>query len=368
MSHLIEFRNNKFSFAENGGKELKHRAWHGLGEVFDRPMFVQEALEACQANYNVSLQPIVALTPQMVEDINAGRYIDPQILADMMINKYCATMRTDVNKTLGIVSDSYGIVQNADAFSFIDLLCSGKIADRDKCPTIEACGVLGDGERVFITAKFNEQIVLDAQRNDLMDMYAIFTTSHDGSGAVTCVISGVRVVCNNTLQLALRNNIGRLSFRHTSRVMERMDLLKSENAEFAYKTLNVAELYTKELKESYDHLRNIRISENDLNNILAQISFSDKDYKLYKETNNIFHEDLSGKGRAIFLRLHDSVENGVGQDILESGNAQWALNGITSYFQNVQNYKNDEAKMDSIVNGNAGKKVQKAYELLLNVA
>ena len=55
MSAMIEMVNGVASFAENGRKE---RAWHGLGQVVDEPMFVADALKLCHADYNVKLQAL----------------------------------------------------------------------------------------------------------------------------------------------------------------------------------------------------------------------------------------------------------------------------------------------------------------------
>lgn len=353
------------SFAENGKKE---RAWHGLGDdqqIFDRPMFVAEALKACHADYRVSLQPVVTISPEIESLIASGEMIDPEMLKALIVSDKKATMRLDTNEILGVTSDKYGIVQNEDAFKFVDMLCSGQFAERDNTPVIETCGVLGKGERVFVTAKFPKQIVLDAKRDDLMDMYVVITTSHDGTGAVRCVVTGVRCVCNNTLQLALSNNIGRISFRHSSKVMERMDLLNAENSKFAYNTLHLAEIYTNSLKESYDYLRSVKISEKQMDNILAEVILTDENKKEWDKTHNIESDAISQRSRNIFYEMKNTIENGIGQNILETGNAQWVLNGVTTYFQNVANYKDKTTKFDSIFDGNTFKKVQKTYDLLL---
>lgn len=372
MAHNIEIRKvngvDVASFAENG---KRNRAWHGLGneqQIFDRPMFVSEALKACHADYKVKLSPVVALNDEIIAAMENGQSIEADKLLSLLMPNTKATMRLDTDKPLGIVSDQYGIVQNEDAFKFVDMFCSGKFADRDNTPLIETCGVLGNGERVFITAKFPKPIVLDARRDDLVDMYVVFTTSHDGTGSVRCLCTPVRVVCNNTLRLALRENIGRVSFRHSSKVMERLDLLDKENAEFAYKALNLASLYEKEFKESYDHLRNIKLAEKDLDNIIAEITLADDAKKAFLETRNIYHEDIKTRGRNIFLGIKECLDNGIGQDYQERGTAQWALNGITSFYQNVQNFKDNETKFESIFDGNVAKKVQKAYDMMLLAA
>ena len=362
MAHGLEERNGKFSFAENGSRE---RAWHGLGEVVKDPMFVADALKLCRADYNVSLQPIVALSDDLVRAMNNGEMIDASMLHNLLVDGKKATMRTDLNTTLGVVSDGYGTVQNEFAFQFVDTFCSGKLADRDNTPVIECCGVLGKGERVFITAKFPKPIVLDAKRDDLVEMYVVFTTSHDGTGAVRCMCSPVRVVCQNTLNLAMGKNIGRIAFRHSSKVMSRLDLLNKENAEFAYNALGVADVYTKGLKESFDHLRNIKLAEEHLDKIIAEVTLADEAKKVFFETKNIFHEDIPTRGRNIFIGMKEAMENGIGQNILESGTALWAINGVTTYFQNEANFKNTEVMFDNIMDGNVYKKVNKAYNMLI---
>ena len=368
MSHNIEMRNGVASFAEHVKRE---RAWHGLGDdqqIFDRPMFVAEALKACHADYNVKLQPIVALSDEIVHAMENGEKIEADTLLSLLVPNTRATMRTDLNKSLGIVSDKYGIVQNEDAFKFVDMFCSGKFADRDNTPLIETCGVFGNGERVFVTAKFPEPIVLDARRDDLIDMYVVFTTSHDGTGSVRCLVTPVRVVCNNTLNWAMKNNIGRISFRHSSKVMDRLDLLNEENAEFAYKALNVYETYANGLKESFDHLRNIRLSERDLDNIIAQVVLLPNAAKAFMQSHNIYDEEIKTRGRNIFLGVKECLENGIGQEGQERGTAMWLMNGLTSYFQNEASERNNEIKFDSILDGNIYNKVQTAFDLCLKAA
>lgn len=365
MAHEIEIKEGVASFAENGRNE---RAWHKLGQVVDGRMRVAEALKLCHADYNVKLQPIAALNDEIMSAIHNGEMIEADRLLSLIIGDTRATMRMDTSKPLGIVSDSYGIVQNEDAFKFVDLFCTGKFDDTEKEPVIETCGVLGKGERVFITAKLPKQICLDAKREDLIELYVVFTTSHDGSGAVKCMVTPIRVVCNNTLNMAMGNNIGRMSFRHSAHVMTRLDLLKEENAKFAYDALGMAAVYTNALKENFDHLRNIRVSEKDLERIIAEVTLADKAKKVYLETKNIDHEDIPTRSKNNFYALKKACEEGIGQKRLESGNGLWAINGITTYFQNTIGYKSDEVKLDSVLGGNVYSKVNKAHEMIWSLA
>ena len=359
MAHLIEERNGVYSFVENGRKE---RAWHGLGQVFDGQLTVKEALELSHADYQVEMTQVFALTPALQQAMEQGVEVDTDLILDAIVKGRKATMRMDDCRPLGIVSDSYGVVQNRDAFQFIDTLCTG--GNGENTPVIECAGVLGNGERVFITAKFPEQIILDNKNDDRVDMYVVFTTSHDGTGAVNCMVTPTRVVCNNTLNFALNHNAGKISLRHTSGINDRLDLTRRENAEFAYKTLNMYNVYKKSLEESFAHLQNIRKSEKELDDIMAQVLLTDTNLKLYRE-GGIEHKDISSVGRNLFYRVKESMEKGVGQDFGERGTAMWALNGLTTYYQNVANYRNDEVKLNSVLAGNAAGKLQKAYDLLV---
>lgn len=364
MASMIEIRNGVASYVENGRKE---RAWHRLGQVFDGQLTVKEALELSHADYQVEMKNVFALTPALQELLDGEQEnISREALSDLLVDAYIggrkATMRMDLNKPLGVVSDHYGIVQNCDAFKFIDTLCTGGSG----APVIECAGVLGQGERVFITAKFPEQIILDNKTDDRVDMYVVFTTSHDGTGAVNCMVTPTRVVCNNTLNYAMSHNAGKISLRHTSGINNRLDLTNKENAEFAFRTLNMFNVYKKSLEQSFEHLRNIRISEKQLDDILAEVLLSESNLKIYR-TEGIQHKDISSVGRNVFMNVKQSMENGIGQEYGERGTAMWAINGLTTYFQNDKNYTSEELKFNSVMNGHAAGKLQLAYDMLMAV-
>lgn len=250
MSHLIEIKNGKASFVENG---RRGRAWHRLGTVFDRPLTVKEALHYSHADYRVTLQPLAVLTPDIQREMDTGSVMALQ-LSNATIPNVMATFRLDTHQPLGIVSENYGVVQNEDAFKFIDTLVTGKLSYQEHMPVIETAGVLGKGERVFVTAKFPDKIILDNKGDDKVEMYMVFTTSHDGMGAVKCMVTPIRVVCNNTLNFAMKNNAGTLSLAHKRNIMNRLDLRKRENAEFAHMALNTYNIYKKSLEEEFIHL------------------------------------------------------------------------------------------------------------------
>jgi phage/plasmid-like protein (TIGR03299 family) len=362
MAHNIEFRDGTACFVENGHKA---RAWHRLGTVFDRPLTVKEALHYSHADYKVALQPLAVITPDIQCEMTTGSVMALQ-LSNAVFPKMKATIRLDTHEPLGIVSENYGIVQNEDAFQFIDTLVTGKLADQEHTPVIETAGVLGKGERVFVTAKFPDEIILGNKGDDRVEMYMVFTTSHDGLGAVKCMVTPVRVVCNNTLNIAMKHNAGTLSLTHSRNIMNRLDLRKRENAEFAHKALNTYHIYKKSLEQEFIHLENIMLAEQDLMRILAEVTYDREDLDILRKTNDIYHIDVNQNSINKLHKMRDIVESGVGQDKGIKGSGLWLINGITTYYQNYARYNSDETKFDNLQNGNAAKTMQKAYNIILS--
>ena len=381
MAHNIEIRTingvETASFIENGKKE---RAWHGLGKVYDRPLSALEAIHGCNADFEVGLQPILGATPMLNDAMNGiipmdndsfktidGKtFIDVAALNDMIINGRKATMRLDLNETLGVVSDAYGVVQYKHAFDFVDMLTTGELGG--EVPTIECAGLLGRGERVFITAKFPEPIRLDG-KDDVVDMYVVMTSSHDGSGAVSCMVTPIRVVCNNTLNMAFRENSGRINFRHTANILNRLDLTNKENANMAYRTLNCYKTYKNVFEAKLEELAKIRLTDKQSEEILAKAILSKDVFEIYtKNGKNLNHEDIPTRSKNIMDNINDALANGIGQSKLEGGTGLWLVNGLTTYYQNNMSWKDDEKKFNAIHDGSVQKKLQDTYELIRLVA
>jgi hypothetical protein len=125
-------------------------------------------------------------------------------------------------------------------------------------------------------------------------------------------------------------------------------------------------IYKTSLEHRFHHLQNIRLSEKQLDDILAETLLTESNLKIYRECG-INHEDISSIGRNQFNDVKLAMECGIGQEIGERGTAMWALNGLTTYYQNVKNFRNEEHKFMNIMQGTAASKVQKFYDLAMAV-
>lgn len=102
---------------------------------------------------------------------------------------------------------SYKVVQNRDAFKFTDELIGTDVR-------YETAGSLREGKQIWLLAKLPEQMIA----GDAVEPYLCFTNAHDGSSGVRVCMTPVRVVCNNTLNVALATAKRTWSMRHTENV------------------------------------------------------------------------------------------------------------------------------------------------------
>jgi phage/plasmid-like protein (TIGR03299 family) len=180
MAHELETQNGVASFAS-----FREPAWHGLGTVFTEEKNTAEMLVAANLNnWNVRLAD-VEIPNTLTSDKN---YFF--VVRDNPTDK----SQTDV---LGVVGERYHVLQNEDLFSFGDTLLDGG-------GRWETAGSIRGGRVVFGSLALERETVLDPKGvADKVKTYLLINTSHDGSIAIQASITPVRVVCANTLNLAL---------------------------------------------------------------------------------------------------------------------------------------------------------------------
>jgi len=315
MAHNLNENNGKVSFAST------QKAWHGLGQIVAEAMTAKQAIELACLDYEVAKAPVLANIESSLSNVP---------------DKF-ATYRKDTNDIFGIVGGRYEIVQNRDAFGFFDAIVGGDHA------MFETAGALGKGERVFISAKMPEFIRI-AGTDDVTEVFVLLTSSHDGSGAIIAAVTGVRVVCANTLNAALRGTVNKVSIRHTSNV--------KTNLEQAHKLLGISHAYIDEL--------------NDCFNLLAKKSITDAQVR--KLVEDLFTSEKQDSTRIKNIReaVMASYFSGVGQNKI-LGTAFGAYNGITHYLDHVKSYKDSSSKLESLMDGASSKMADKAFNFLMKL-
>lgn len=331
MAHHLNFNENtgRYSFFS-----VKEKAWHGLGQIVDQYPTSAEAIKHAGLDYTVSKCPL----------FTHGTQAESQI----KVPGHSATIRTDTNTLLGIVGKDYQLVQNSEAFGFFDAIVGGSDGI-----LFETAGALGQGERIFITAKLPGYIRV-GKGDDVSEKYIFLTTSHDGSGSITAAFTPIRIVCQNTLNASLRNMSHAVRIKHTARATDRLQQ--------AHKVMGLANEFTTELEGIFNQWSKIRVSDKELRKLL-QLSFSPN-----KQTSDLIRQGKEDQTSTVFKNtVEDAFSYAMLSDTqqLETtrGTLFGAYNAVTGYYQNVRNYKNDQAKLQSIVlGGTAQMKGQRAFD------
>jgi len=197
MAHALEEMNGEVAFALRGAP-----AWHNLANVlFDKDEHIntQTMLDSAKlSNWNVRLEEI-----ENPEGYRSHKSAHRVVRTNPFDNG------TDI---LGVVGERYQVVQNEGLFEFGDNLLDGGAS-------WESAGSIKHGTVVFGSLVIPKEFTLDENgANDKTTTYLLVHTSHDGSVALQASITPVRVVCQNTLNLALGSVKQSFKIRHTSSI------------------------------------------------------------------------------------------------------------------------------------------------------
>ncbi|EXG84518.1 phage/plasmid-like protein TIGR03299 [Clostridium sp. ASBs410] len=202
----------------------REKPWHGLGTMVQEAPTSADALILAGLDWNVIQTPI-------------------QTVEGYPIPGFRANIRDFDNKILGVVTSRYKVVQNRDAFAFTDELLGEGV-------TYETAGSLQEGRRTWMLAKLPHRYIISG---DEIISYLVLMNSHDGSGSIKAAMTPIRVVCNNTLNLALSTAKRFWSTNHTGDIGGKL-----EEARY---TLLYADKYMGELGKAIDQLQKVKLSD-----------------------------------------------------------------------------------------------------------
>jgi phage/plasmid-like protein (TIGR03299 family) len=174
--------------------------WHGLGRQVPPTVTASEMCRAAGLDWKVTKVPAPG-----ARIVDATKELHDRYL---VLREAIQLERDPV--ALGMVGLDYEPLQNTDAFAFFGPLVENKYAQ------FHTAGALGNGEKVWVLAKLAEQIIIKG--DDIVDRFVLLSNSHNGRGAVTVRFTPIRVVCQNTLNYAMKKSSGVISVRHTRHI------------------------------------------------------------------------------------------------------------------------------------------------------
>ncbi|MBI1946377.1 MAG: DUF932 domain-containing protein [Deltaproteobacteria bacterium] len=312
------------------------RAWHGLGQrVGDRgdPAIALAEIEgAARADWGV--------TTDAVMTVGNGQ----------VITGVKALLRDRDRKVLGFTTNRYAVIQHRQLGELLDAL-----VDAGKA-TWETCGVLADGQRVFYSVRLKTKV--EPLPGDETELFCVATTSHDGTATANLILSGVRVVCQNTLSLALSQNVDSVTVRHTGRAADALDRAREvvlsigervENMDLAMAMLTRTVLSERQAQKFLDLVAPVPA-------LPALDAF--KGFGEDKRERLLYQQDLAMRVQARIRELH---ETGEGHDVAGHGTGYAWLQATTNY---ATHEMRSRSKIESLMVGDAAKLGRRAYAVL----
>lgn len=291
--------------------------WHGLGISVAEAPDSKEALELAGLDWQVIQQPIYTGTE--------------------VIPGYQANVRDIDQKVLGVVTDRYKVVQNEESFAFTDALLGDGIR-------YETAGSLQGGRKTWILARLSNEYIITGER---ISPYLVFYNSHDGSSCIRVAMTPIRVVCQNTLNLALATAQRSWSMKHTGNID-----LKLEEAREA---LLMADHHMAELGKGIEDLQQKKLSDQKVNEYI-EILLPREDGMTPQQQKNV-------------IRLQDSMKRCYydAPDLQQVGNNAYRfINAVSDFATHLKplrltaNYK--ENLFARTMDGNP--MIDKAYALM----
>ena len=239
--------------------------WHGLGTSVEVAPTSKDALHLAGLDWRVGQENLYT---------NLGE----------LVPGYKVNVREDNKAILGVVTDKYKVVQNEEAFAFTDMLL-------DHGVQYETAGSLNGGRRIWLLAKLPDKYKLVDEE---VDPYIVFSNCHDGTGAIKVACTPVRVVCQNTLNLALDNAKRIWTVNHVGNMESKLEEVRS--------TLFLTGKYMGMLSKEAEELSRIKLTDKKVYKLIDDL-IKIPDNVTETQQNNI----LKIKG-GIFERYFDAPD------------------------------------------------------------
>lgn len=294
---------------------VKEEPWHGLGTKLKKPATAAEAIKVANLDWKVEKQPLFAMGVS-----SGGPVVQP-------VEKY-AVVRQDLwgkrhCPVFGIVGEDYTPLQNHEAFAFFDQIVGAGAA------IYHTAGALGKGERVWILAKLPSDIRVVG--DDISEKYLLLSNSHDGNSSVQIKFTPIRVVCQNTLTMALSQG-------PTVRVFHTKDMHK--RLEKAERALGIIQRRFDEIETSFKGMAQVQMKEQRPNDYFNLVFPNPRD-----------PEDWEGANRVRKNREWSRYffANGEGNRLKGVQGTLWAAyNGVTEYIDHRQTKQTPDRRLDSL--------------------
>jgi phage/plasmid-like protein (TIGR03299 family) len=301
--------------------------WHGLGNQLPQNQPIEIWQQAAGMDWEIKQTEVL---------FNAAN--ENGNMLNLRSNKEATVLyRSDTNEALSVVSKRYKVVQPRDVLGFYRDLVSVSGFE------LETAGVLKGGKKLWALARTGDEIMLSGV--DKVKSYLLLATSCDGSLATTAQFTSIRVVCNNTLQMAVGDNLGAVRVPHST-LFDPVAVKQS---------LGLGITAWDQFSRSINAMANRHVNKFEAMNYLVNV-LGDPSLPLQEQPNQKAIQAV----HALF------VGAGKGSDMPSATNTAWGLvNGITEYVDTHRRARSQDYRLDSAWFGQGAQIKQRGFEAAL---
>jgi phage/plasmid-like protein (TIGR03299 family) len=298
--------------------------WHGLGKQLPENQPIEVWQREAGMDWEIKESEVLYMADYKIQP-----YADSKVLH-----------RSDTGKALSVVSKRYQVVQPGEVLGFYrDLVSVGGFE-------LESAGVLKEGRKLWALAQTGQETLLKG--GDRVKAYLLLATSCDSTLATTAQFTSVRVVCNNTLQMAVGDSKGAVKVPHSTsfdprQVKQALGLGISAWDEFMGSMKQLAERKTNKFEAM---------------NFLVDV-LGDPTLPLQEQPNQ--------KALQAVYALYSG--EGKGSTLASASGTAWGLvNAVTDYVDHSRRARSEDYRLDSAWFGQGAQIKQKAFEKALAMA
>ena len=327
MAHQIDESNNRANMAYVGKVP-----WHGLGQQIDANSTIEEWKIAAGLDWHIQKRPIF----YGVENADGSR--EPHVIPDRF-----AHVRSDTQAHLGIGSSRFQLMQPGDTLEFYRDLVDGSRF------TIETAGALNGGAKLWALARCNLDLTIGGR--DVVKPYLLLATANDGTMSTVADFTSVRVVCNNTLSMAVGHNGNRASIKVPHSRQFDADSVKAE--------LGLIDGRLETFAADADALAAQKISDEQAINYFISL------YAKTDDQNNVTNERTL---KAVTGKLMHAYRNGPGAELETARGTAWgAVNAVTNFTDFAMQARSQENRFSSSQFGIGAQLKARAFDAALEL-
>jgi len=303
------------------------KPWHGIGNRLAAGQSIEEWRRQSGMDWAIEESEVRYITGNNnVGVINA--FPEQKVL-----------YRSDTKAPLAVVSKRFKVVQPGEILEFYRDLTAGNGFE------LETAGVLREGKKFWALARTGQSVTLKGR--DRVDGYLLLATACDGTLATTAQFTSVRVVCNNTLSIALGNSSGAIKVPHRSHFDP--DAVKRQLGI----TVSAWDGFVARMKA----LCEVQLAPDAVDDLLRRVLT----YSVTESRDDVVNEQALASVRALY------AGGGRGAMLASSRGTAWGLlNSVTEYVDHHRRARSDDHRRDAAWFGQGAQLKQKAWEEVLS--